>query len=156
MGLANKLLHRAIRTYWKLAKPTTFGARAIVIGPDGSVLLIRHTYIDGWYLPGGGLKRGEAAHSGILREIREEVGLDKCRVDEVHGVFHSNREHKSDHIVVYIVRNDASGSVPNSLQASEVAEALWFPLDRLPENVSPATLRRLREFEEGKTSFGDW
>lgn len=38
-------------------------------------MLVRHRYVPGWYLPGGGRKAREAADAAILRELREEIGM---------------------------------------------------------------------------------
>ena len=48
---------------------------AMVITPAGRLVLVRHSYVPGWHFPGGALRRGEAPEAGILRELREEIGL---------------------------------------------------------------------------------
>jgi hypothetical protein len=49
----------------------------------------------------------------------------------------------------------AAGSLRGA-DALEIAEAAWFPLDRLPDGLSPATRRRLDEFRSGAVADGDW
>jgi len=39
--------------------------------------MVRHSYMPGWHFPGGGLRRGETPEEGILRELREEIGLTR-------------------------------------------------------------------------------
>ena len=51
------------------------GVHAVPVTASGKVVLVRLTYAPGWRVPGGGLKRGEGAEQGILRELREEIGL---------------------------------------------------------------------------------
>ena len=69
------LVNRSLRIYWRIAKPVTFGVRAVVQAQDGRVLLVKHTYDKYWYLPGGAVKRGEAAEAALTRELREELGI---------------------------------------------------------------------------------
>ena len=54
------------------------GVLAIVISPDGRVLLLRHRFRAGkpWGLPGGWLEPGETPLDGVRRELREEIALD--------------------------------------------------------------------------------
>jgi 8-oxo-dGTP diphosphatase len=52
------------------------GVLAVLRRPDGRVLLVDQPYVEGWSLPGGDLKRGEAPADGLAREIREELGLE--------------------------------------------------------------------------------
>jgi ADP-ribose pyrophosphatase YjhB (NUDIX family) len=66
---------RARAFWWALATPETRGARAVCITPDGRIVLVRHSYLQGWFLPGGTLNAGESADSGLLRELSEEIGL---------------------------------------------------------------------------------
>ena len=51
------------------------GVRAEAVDARGRVLMVRHTYLKGWWLPGGGVDRGETTHVVVVRELREEAGL---------------------------------------------------------------------------------
>lgn len=68
-------LHGFRLALWKLAGPGQAGVHAVPVTREGKVVLVRLTYAPGWRVPGGGLKRGEAAEQGMLRELREEIGL---------------------------------------------------------------------------------
>ena len=124
----------------KLAEPITLGVRVLLIR-DGEVLLVRHTYRDGWYLPGGGVKRRETLEDAIRREAREEVGaaLDSLRLM---GVYSNFVEAKSDHIAVFV----SEGFTLTPVQSSEIAELRFVPLTNLPTAVSPGSARRIAEY----------
>ncbi len=57
-----------------LISPVAFAACALIVR-DGKVLLVRHSYMPGWLLPGGGVERAEAAEHAVIREMQEEIGL---------------------------------------------------------------------------------
>lgn len=63
------------RAYWFVARPAAFGVHAVAFDAGGHVVLVRHSYAEGWRLPGGGIKKGEQPDEAILRELREEIGL---------------------------------------------------------------------------------
>ena len=46
-------------TIFRFTRPMTLGVRGIVIDPQACVFLVRHTYVPGWHLPGGGVDAGE-------------------------------------------------------------------------------------------------
>ena len=52
---------RVLHAYWRFSRGATLGVRAMVIDGDGRVFLIRHTYVEGWHLPGGGVERQDVA-----------------------------------------------------------------------------------------------
>jgi len=72
------------RTARRLGPPTVGGAVAVWHG--GRLLVVRHSYRDGWGLPGGRIRRGETAAEGAARELSEEVGI-ACPADELDAAF---------------------------------------------------------------------
>jgi 8-oxo-dGTP pyrophosphatase MutT (NUDIX family) len=136
------LFNRALRLYWRIRKPVTFGVRAIVLHRDGRLLLVKHTYDRYWYLPGGGRKRDETAEEALRREVEEEIGITDLRIARKLGTYFSEREGKRDTIDVFVAHAEAFGR----LQRLEIAAAEWFAPDELPPDVSPATQRRVAEY----------
>ena len=56
---------RPLFFWWsRLTRAKTLGVRVLVQAEAGRVLLVRHTYLDGWYLPGGGVDGGETLFPG--------------------------------------------------------------------------------------------
>jgi len=146
------LVNRGLRLYWRFTRPVTFGVRAVVLGPDGKLLLVKHTYDRYWYLPGGAMKRGEEAEAALRREVREEIGIAELRIEKKLGTYASTREGKRDTITVFVAYAAAMGR----RQRLEIAATEWFAPDALPADVSPATQRRIAEFLGGKAIEADW
>ncbi|KQM62358.1 MULTISPECIES: NUDIX domain-containing protein [unclassified Sphingomonas] len=154
MALLHRLLGKAARLVWRVTRPRTIGVRALLLDPDGRVALVRHTYLDGWYLPGGGVKKGEAIADALHRELAEEVAVTGATVERILGVYHNRRESKDDHVVVYVAR--AAGDTLRGADRLEVAEVGWFAADALPAGTTPATRRRIAEWRQGETGGGTW
>ncbi|MEP7217096.1 MAG: NUDIX domain-containing protein [Anaerolineaceae bacterium] len=123
-----------------IVQPVTLGVRVLLVR-DGEVLLVRHTYRKGWFLPGGGVKRRETLEEAARREAREEVG---ATIGAVHlmGAYSNFVEATSDHVVVFV--SESFELHPN--QSAEIAECRFFPLTSLPEGVSAGSLRRIEEY----------
>jgi ADP-ribose pyrophosphatase YjhB (NUDIX family) len=135
-------INRSLRIYWRITKPVTFGVRAVVLGPDGRLLLVKHTYDKYWYLPGGAMKRGEEAEAALRREVKEEIGIAELAIERKLGTYASTREGKRDTIAVFVARAAAMGK----RQRLEIAAAEWFAPEALPADASPATQRRIAEY----------
>jgi ADP-ribose pyrophosphatase YjhB (NUDIX family) len=131
----------------------TLGVRAVVVDDRGRVCLVRHTYKDGWHLPGGGVKTGEAIVDAVTRELSEETGIVLPETPKrVLGVFSSFREHKSDHVIVFVVDDWVQGTS----RSQEIAEVGFFPTDDLPPGTTAATSRRVKEWMTGVPPGHRW
>ncbi|SUZ63891.1 uncharacterized protein METZ01_LOCUS16745, partial [marine metagenome] len=127
--------------------------RALVVDDENRICLVRHSYREGWYLPGGGVKTGESLVGAMQRELLEETGIELPETPQsVHGVFSSFKEHKSDHVVVFVVTD---WSVAASVSA-EIAEVGFFAADELPKGTSAATTRRIKEHMTGVPPGHRW
>lgn len=146
-----KIRYCLARCWWRLRHPVTSGARVILSNEAGEICLVRHTYGSGWYLPGGGVKRGEGPEEAAYREVWEELRVE---VDEVHlvGTYTNTAEAKRDTIWVFMAR---ARSCP-TCDGTEVAEWGWFGPTDLPSGTSPGTRRRLEEHFGRRQRTGAW
>lgn len=157
MSLHHRLIGRAARLYWRVRKPRTLGVRAIVLDENDRVALVRHTYGDQWHLPGGGVKKGESFETALHRELKEEIALSNTKIERVLGLYHSRREAKDDHIVIFAVRTvDSTAPDLRPADLLEIEDVGWFAMDGMPAGVSPATSRRLAEYRAGAFGLGTW
>lgn len=131
------------RAYWAAFAPITLGVRAAVFDETGRILLVRHTYRPGWYLPGGGVERRETIRDALVRELDEEVGVTMAEEPALFGVYTNFFENKSDHVALFRVGRYAITPRPNL----EIAEQGFFAMDAPPADSSPGTLRRLAELQ---------
>lgn len=60
----------------RLGTPSFTVGAVCAIEHDGRLLMLRQPHRPGWTLPGGLLSRGEDAPTAVVREVREETGLD--------------------------------------------------------------------------------
>jgi 8-oxo-dGTP pyrophosphatase MutT (NUDIX family) len=131
-----RLLYIGFRIYCFIFRPWRLGVRIMLI-QDGQVLLVRQTYIPGWFMPGGGVKRGETLEQAARREVREEVGGEMANLCLLGSYTHFG-EQKSDHNALFLCTDFTfSGK-----QDREIAESRFFQLDALPEGLLPGHRRR--------------
>ncbi len=120
---------------------------------DNTILLIKHTYLDGWYLPGGGVKRGETLEQAVRREAAEEVGGQLAHL-ELLGVYTSFWQAKSDHVIVFVSDNFI---LEADTHQAEIEQVDFFTFDDLPPDISPGSRRRIAEYVQNQTPFyGSW
>lgn len=144
------MLGRLLRSWFLLSRPLTLGVRGVVFDRDGRVLLVRHTYMPGWHLPGGGVEPGESAEAALARELVEEAGVEITGPVRVHGVFHNPLVAPRDHVLVFVVRDHRPA--PDARPDPEIADARYVHPDELPAGTSDDTRARLREIGAGTTA----
>ncbi len=146
---------RLFHLWFLLRRPITFGVRAVVHDrAANSVFLIRHTYMPGWQLPGGGVEIGETALQSLARELAEEGNIEITAPPVARSVHLNRHASRRDHVVVYLVEHYRQ-TAPKRPDM-EIAEAGFFPLDALPDGTTAGTRRRLDEIFTGAEPSGEW
>ena len=147
-------IRRPLFQAWsRVARGMTLGVRGLVTDGEGKVLLLRHTYMPGWYMPGGGVEFGETAEEALARELVEEAGVRLTARAQLVS-FHSNHARfPGDHVLIY--RVEAWESCP-ATQVGEIEEVAWFAPDSLPAEATPSTRRRILEALGGEEPHPHW
>ena len=151
---ARRLLSRLLHRWSRLTRGMTLGVKALVINEAGEVLLIRHTYVPGWHLPGGGVEVGETAEQALARELAEETAVELRAPPRLHGLLLNLNLARRDHVAVYVIEHFAQGlpAVPNR----EIAELGFFSPDALPPGTTAPTRRRIEEVRQGHPAAAHW
>ncbi|MCL5970674.1 MAG: NUDIX domain-containing protein [Patescibacteria group bacterium] len=87
-------------TFWKNPKPVT----SIIIEKDKKILMLQRSsepFMNYWVLPGGFMGYEETAEQSIIREAKEETGLDII-IKGISGVYRINNDPRGIHIdIIY-------------------------------------------------------
>jgi 8-oxo-dGTP pyrophosphatase MutT (NUDIX family) len=147
-------LRRALHLYWRISRGLTLGVRAVILNDAGEVFLVKHSYVAGWHLPGGGVEPGETVREALAREVREEGNIEVTGEPELHGVFFNDHVSRRDHVVLYVVR--AFRQVAAPLPDREIVAHGFFKPDALPPDATRATRARLAEVLGGASVAAHW
>jgi ADP-ribose pyrophosphatase YjhB (NUDIX family) len=137
-----RCLRPMIQTWARLTRGTTLGVRALVTDAEGRVLLVEHSYVPGWHLPGGGVDPGEHASAAVGRELQEEAGVRPTEQPRLVSVHDNGRNFRGDHVLLYRVERWTAVSADAD---GEILRAEWFSPEALPADTTPSTRRRVAE-----------
>lgn len=136
-------IRRFLHVYWRFSRGLTVGVRAVVIDEAGRVFLVKHSYVAGWYLPGGGVEAGETLLTALARELREEGNIELDDAPAFFAVYFNRRVSKRDHVALYVVRSFRQSAAPQPNH--EIVAHGFFSPDQLPPDVTRATRERIAE-----------
>jgi len=150
-GFRAKLFH----SYFLLSRPMTFGVRAVVHNrSEHKILLVRHTYVPGWHLPGGGVEKGETAFQALARELAEEGNIQLVASPLLRSLHFNRHASPRDHVALFLVEDFRQHAT--KIADHEIAESGFFAMDDLPEMTTPGTRRQLAESFEGAPVSEYW
>ena len=151
MNILLQIALKVRRFYWWLVRPVTWGVRAIVVNEKGEILLVRHRYGDGWFLPGGGAHKKESDEDALRRELKEELGMT-FTTQERFGEYLNIYEHKKDTTVVFVIRFFTL----DEKRHFEIESWQFFNPRMLPDDTSPGTRRRIEEWLNQRSISSQW
>jgi len=145
----------AFHSWFRLSRPVTLGVRAAVENEEGHVFMVRHTYTPGWYMPGGGVERGEPALDALQRELVEEAGVRLITEPRIVNIYSNHHVFRNDHVVFYHVPWGSWEPTP-ATQRGEIAETAWVdPLKPIP-GATRGSLMRFEELYGGAPASPYW
>lgn len=114
----------------------------ILINENNEVLLQKRCntgYMDGMYaIVSGHLEPNESLVNGVIREAKEEIGVELDKVDFVCLIRSGN----DNYINTYFKYTNFNGNVIN-MEPEKCSELKWFDINNLPDNIIPNDKRAI-------------
>jgi len=147
-------LRRVFHLYWRFARGLTLGVRALVIDGEGRVFLVKHSYVSGWHLPGGGVEVGETIGEALARELAEEGNIALTAEPLLHAVYFNGHVSRRDHVALFIVRDFRQAAAPEPNR--EIIATGFFAPEALPAEATTGTRARIAEVFGDVAVSGRW
>src|SRR5882757_9764388 len=144
--MSEPALRRIFHLYWRFARGMTLGVRAVVLDRDNKVFLVKHSYVSGWHLPGGGVEVGETFLDALRRELMEEGRIELRDEPVLHGIFLNSHVSRRDHVAIYLVRDFSQDRLPKPNR--EIIACGFFAAVALPDDTTRGTRQRISEVLE--------
>ena len=148
------VLRRVLHIYWRFSRGMTIGVRGLVIDEANRVFLVKHSYVNGWHLPGGGVERGETLIDALIRELSEEGNIEPTAPPRLHGFFFNHRTSPRDHVAVFVLRDFRQTTAPKP--SREIVAHGFFKLEELPNDTTAPTRARIIEVMGGAPVNEQW
>jgi ADP-ribose pyrophosphatase YjhB (NUDIX family) len=116
----------------------TIGAFAIILDEQDRVLLCHRRDYDLWNLPGGGVEANESPWECVIREVKEETGLD-VQVESLAGVY---SKRNSTDIVFSFICKVIGAKITLTDEADKIE---YFAVNEIPHNTSPNQVERIKD-----------
>jgi len=148
------LLRHIFHLYWRIARGMTLGVRGVVLDGEDRVFLVKHSYVAGWHLPGGGVEAGETFLEALRRELIEEGRIELTDEPPLHGLFFSAHLSRRDHVAVYVIRQFRQDRLPEPNR--EIVECGFYDAGALPADTTRGTRLRIAEVLDGRARIATW
>lgn len=127
-------------------------AAAFVLNERDEILLQKRSDAVAWGLPGGAIELGESAEQAVLREVKEETGL-QVKVDDFLGVYTSHfhtypNGDQAQTIAIFFICSIVSGHL--QIDQEETLDLQFFPIADAPELFNQQSRDAFADFIAGK------
>lgn len=148
------LIRVLFHIYWRFSRGLTIGVRGLVLDGEGRIFLVKHSYIAGWHLPGGGVEKGETLLAALARELREEGNIELNATPVLHAIYFNRWISSGDHVALFVVRSFRQTAPPKPNH--EIVAHGFFAVQDLPAETSRATRERIAEIVNGRSASETW
>jgi ADP-ribose pyrophosphatase YjhB (NUDIX family) len=115
------------------------GAFAIILDEEERVLLCHRRDYNFWNLPGGGVEQNESPWEAVVREVKEEVGLD-VKVEKILGMY--NKPGRNNLVFSFLCQK-----IGGDLTLSDEADKIeYFHLSEIPTNIPEKQRERIFDY----------
>ncbi len=98
-----------------------------------------------WMIPGGGVDFNEKLEECVKRETKEEIGVD-VEVEKLIAAINHILPDESQHWIAPTFKCRIVSGEPKIMEPHKHDEMKWFPLGKLPENLSVATTLVMKKY----------
>jgi 8-oxo-dGTP pyrophosphatase MutT (NUDIX family) len=137
-----------------MSRGMTLGVRGLVIDGQGRVFLVKHTYVTGWHLPGGGVEPGETVADSLARELKEEGNIELAGAPLQFSIYFHPAVSRRDHVVLFVIRDFRQPAPP--VPDQEIMAHGFFSHDALPPDTTRGTRARIAEVMTGAAVSPRW
>ena len=147
-------LGRLIHFDRRFSRAMTVGVRGMVLDGEGRVFLIKHSYVDGWHMPGGGVEAGETLLEALTRELAEEGNIELTAPPMLHSVYFHPVYSRRDHVALYVIRHFARAR--SRCRIARSSSTASFRSMRCPTARPPARAPALPKCSTGTPAAAVW
>lgn len=124
----------------------SLASNAIIFNEKNEVLLCHRRDQNKWNFPGGAIEAGETPIEAVIREAREEIGVEIAPL-RLLGIY--TKPNDDDQVFVFICK--LLKGTPSL--SDETDEIRYFSVDELPVNMSPMQIERIHDAIGGMTEI---
>lgn len=126
------------------------GVGAVIFNKEGKIFLAKRgkkarNETGKWEFPGGGLEFGESFENTIIREMKEEFGIDIEVIDQLATFNHLIPDEKQHWVALAFICKIKSGT-PKILEPEKCTEIGWFSIDEMKK--MPLTIASANKLEQ--------
>jgi ADP-ribose pyrophosphatase YjhB (NUDIX family) len=114
------------------------GTFAAIFDDKNKILLCHRRDFDLWNLPGGKLEKNESPWQAIIRETKEETGLN-VKIKKLAGIYHKPQKNE---IIFQFVCEIINGKIKLNNEADKIK---YFAFNDIPKNTSPKQIERIKD-----------